>query len=518
MKTKLFYYFLLLLVFAGNIYADCKGIAPKVLRSRILSGLQFLPTGIESATVNVHGRRFNITRDASSKIKLFRGVNRIRVKSGDCKFSQIVVAVPKMFFRPYLSQDLSFTRLIANPVGMPDTATPAISIADSLRETTPHLDPEIPLGLAIFGQVVAHDLTKNAQHESGVSSNPVNPENNADSPFFDLSHIYGSGPEGDDQTYQNYSFLLTNDGNDILRTEDGVPLLPDARDDITGPTLQIHLLFKRYHNEMLRRYLRGIPLNKLSGQQKRWLFETVRNRVIGMYQGIVIHQLSTALLGRELNTNYPPLTNIQVEFSAAGFRIGHTLIPNQIQIDLSGTETTVIDPALRGPSRTPIPWSLLIGDSAQKSARFDNQISPVMQELIIPLSPTHTDLGKLVGGNTQNIGAGRIVDGTIRLDLSETNILRAREQGLPTGEEVLAFMEGRTYDYSQGATDLWFYILQEAANNGFKYGKVGAYVYENTVGGMLTSDKYSIKTRKYTRREKRRFKRATLEHLVGIAY
>ena len=110
------------------------------------------------------------------------------------------------------------------------------------------------------------------------------------------------------------------------------------------------------------------------------------------------------------------------------------------------------------------------------------------------------------------------MNGTLRLDLAETNILRAREQGLPAGEEVLAFLNNTSYNPAAGSTDLWVFILQEATANNFKYGPVGAFIFEQTIAGILQGDNDSITGRRYSRRDRRRFSRKTLESITNQAF
>ena len=62
----------------------------------------------------------------------------------------------------------------------------------------------------------------------------------------------------------------------------------------------------------------------------------VRNQVIGFHQGLVANELAVAFTGQPVADGMPPITAIPVEFSAAVYRLGHTLVPNTIVVDREG--------------------------------------------------------------------------------------------------------------------------------------------------------------------------------------
>ena len=499
--------------------ADCNTL-PAVSRQLRIKASEILPSGAQGGEITLNGS--NLTIWPSDSIRLQPGVNKLELSATGCSSTSYIVAAPRIFFRSYspqvLPEDFQFDRLFPNAVGVPSTATSAATISNSLRELTPNLDSSLNLGTVFFAQIVDHDMTGNSQFQNCPSTDASVPIN-LQSPLLDLDNIYGFGRDVETETYRrdDLRFQLVN-GVDVPRTPDGIALIADKRDDITGPTLQTHVLLKRYHNYLIRRFLRGANYRELNDRQRRWLFEMVRNKVIGTYQSIIVNELSAKLLGRDLDLEAPALSNIPVEFSAAAFRIGHTLVPDLVTVDTNGTSMSPIEPSLRSSNQVAIPWDLFMGSNAQPAARFDDQIAPVMQELIIPLSPTNPALTEMVGGGADNIGAGRVVNGTLRLDLVETNILRGREQSLPAGEEVLAFLNNTTYNPAAGSTDLFVFILQEAAANNFKFGPVGAFIFEKTIAGILQGDSDSITSRRYSRRDKRRFDRKTLESITNKAF
>ena len=514
----------IIIFFSINLFAEqCEFNFPQVTKNINFTANDFT-NNRKNGTLIINNKIYHF----SDTVKLKRGVNKLILNINNCNNEYYIVFSPKMFFRPYITQnsieEIEFSRIVNNPIGITNLVDPH-TISNSIRETDPVFDAEIKLGQVFYAQILDHDLTSNAQFQSGPSVNPNRPQN-LQSPFLDLDNIYGYGRDTEDTIYKKdgLRFVLTNNGQDVPRTKDNIALIPDKRDDISGLTIQTHILFMKYHNFLIKKYLNRVSHKKLNKLQKTWLFEMVRNLVIGAHQGIAINELGPLLTGKKMDLNQSPLKNIPVEFSAATYRIGHTLVPNEVVIDEQGTKisplangVTKTDP-LRGPNRNNISWKLLLGKNAQPSGRFDDRIAPVMQELIIPISPTNHDQFKLAGGEGENIGQGRQVSGTTRLDLVETNILRAREQNLPSGEEILAFINQQEYNPANGNTDLFLFILQEATSNNFKYGKVGTFVFERTIGGMLKADRYAITKRFYTRKDKRFFRRIRLEKIVKISY
>src|SRR5262249_53057214 len=140
-----------------------------------------------------------------------------------------------------------------------------------------------------------------------------------------------------------------------------------------------------------------------------------------------------------------------------------------------------------------------------------------MHTLLIPLSPTQTRPvdPDMIGGNSPNIGQGRIIGNVMHLDLAETNVLRGREQHLPSGEEYLAMMEGRTYNpLTDGNTDLFPYMLRESVPLGH-LGRVGGDIFHRTIGGLLAADNWRYTNPQvHTPDEILLFKQATFELLL----
>ena len=373
---------------------------------------------------------------------------------------------------------------------------PAKVLSQAMVENSknPAFSPNIVLGLVFFGQFVDHDVTLNdttAGQGPSILTTAGQPID-LRTPALDLDPMYGLGPhdEADFYTPDGLFFQFGNPaGTDLLRDSDGVAIIGDPRNDENGQIESIHLAFQHYHNTLMTAALNGINSSLLGPAQKDALFSMARNQVIAFHQGIVANELAVAFTGRPVPDGIPPLAKIPVEFSAAVYRLGHTLVPNTIVVNAKGTRLNPTDPSLRGPG-TEVPYRLLFGPHAQPASRFDALLSVTMHTLLIPLSPTMTlpTDPDLIGGNAPNIGQGHMIGGVMHLDLAETNILRGREQFLPSGEEYLAYLEGRPYiPVIEGNTDLFVYMLVESTPFGH-LGRVGGDIFHRTIGGILAAD------------------------------
>lgn len=410
-----------------------------------------------------------------------------------------------------------FERLVSPSLADPASRPDARDLSEGMAEDPldPAMSPTIPLGMVFLGQFVDHDVTL----LDVVGQGPGDPDSpvNRRTPALDLDSVYGGGPEGDPQFYSpdGLFFLLGEDGQDVLRDDRGVALIGDERNDDNGQIARIHLAFQKFHNTLMAAHLGDASPESLTDRQGEMLFGRVRDLVIGVYQGIVSNQLAPLIVGAPLDDSGPPIANMPVEFSGAVWRMGHTLVPNRIVVDESGTTMRPVDSHLRSPDG--VPMRLLFGRDAQPAANFDAKISETMRTLFIPLSPTDPGAGHLIGGDSPNIGSGTVVDGVLRLDLIETNLMRGREQHLPSGEELLAAIEGRLYDpESDGNTDLFDYVLHEAESLGH-LGKVGSYVVQRSLGGILAGDPYRYSSEGYYNpAEIELFRHARMEHVLRL--
>jgi hypothetical protein len=436
--------------------------------------------------------------------------------------SLAVVYWPAPFFRPFDGSPTPgrapFTHLVPNSQayapGLPPRP-PAQALSKAMLEDPKHpaFSPNIVLGIVFFGQFVDHDLTLNNTTGQGPSANPPL---DVRTPALDLDSVYGKGPQAQSSFYTSNGlfFQLGAGGADLIRDANGVAIIGDPRNDENGLIRLIHIAFQKYHNTLMTQVLNGVDPAALSSAQANAVFAMVRNEVIAFHQGIVANELAILFTGQPVPDGMPPLASMPVEFAAAVYRLGHTLVPNTIVINDLGDQLNPTDPSLREPANA-VPYSLLFGRKAQPAARFDALLSKTMHTLLIPLSPTDPAEGDLIGGDSPNIGEGHIIKGVMHLDLAETNILRGREQRLPAGEEYLAMLQGRPYSpLTDGNTDLFFYMLSEATPLGH-LGLVGTDIFDRTIGGLLSADPYAYTNPAlFSPMQIQQFRQATVETLL----
>src|SRR6266446_4987245 len=194
----------------------------------------------------------------------------------------------------------------------------------------------IPALYTYFGQFIDHDITFDP-------ASSLQKQNDPDAlidfrtPAFDLDNVYGRGP--DDQPYMYGSpktFLLgtalQNGAPDLLRNgaTPSRALIGDPRNDENSIVSQLHGLFLRFHNRTVADYpnLEFAELQK----QVRFHYQYV---VLNDFLPRIVHSSVLAAL-RNSNGKYErdklkffhwkhdPF--LPVEFSAAAYRLGHSMI------------------------------------------------------------------------------------------------------------------------------------------------------------------------------------------------
>jgi hypothetical protein len=421
------------------------------------------------------------------------------------------------------------------------------ALADAMLDAAPGDptgdNPNIPSGFTYLGQFVDHDITLDLTSISEKQEDP-HATTNFRTPRLDLDNVYGLGPDGSPQLYARDPANITQPGpklllgktkptppdvpdvfpNDLPRNPEGRALIGDHRNDENLLVAQTQLAFLKFHNKVVDTLAAG-PNAPAPGK----LFAEARKQVTWHYQWMVLHDwveriTETGIVAKILHEGrkfyrFQKVPYMPVEFSAAAYRLGHSVVrqayshnrvftaggvtPATLKLEfafsgLSGiilggiAATTPGTPGLPGnvetlPSNWIIDWS--------RFYQFDPPVPPTplfrfnntrkIDPFLIP------QLHDLPGGG-----------GSLPL----RNLQRGVHLGLPTGQDVARAMEipaltpAEIATGTDGAvaaaqgfdrkTPLWYYILKEAQvkSGGLRLGPLGARLVAEVFIGLVAGD------------------------------
>jgi hypothetical protein len=400
-------------------------------------------------------------------------------------------------------------------------------------------ESNIPAGYTYLGQFIAHEVTFDSTKKlPEVEPNPQNLR----SPCIDLDSIYGAGP-GDESSKRYYfeldpAFLMTGSTqsffgfvsqNDLPRDGCGVAVIPDERNDENLAVAQTQVALIKFHNKVVRKL-------RAEGHNSADLFDCARMQVVRHFQWIILYDFLPMLVNKDVlasvmadgpqrftpddNTVYMPL-----EFSAAAFRLGHSMVRSEYlwnkfhaaQEPGSFSPATLIDlfdqTAFSGGIGKSDASRALPGDWLIDWRRFFKFDPPQIE-------PAHSNMAAKIDTNfdlhlTKNFPAPGIVEG--KKPLMVRNLLRGLALSLPSGERVAAEMcqakllkeadvltqaeisAGAQQDILNAApllgnTPLWYYILREAElkGKGNQLGPIGSRIVAETLFGLIKCSPNSI--------------------------
>jgi hypothetical protein len=241
----------------------------------------------------------------------------------------------------------AFGQFLDHDLDLSNAANPAELFSILVPTGDPHFDPQ-----GLGGQTIP--LSRSAYDPATGTSidNPLEQLNRVTS-FIDGSQIYGSDDEraAAMRTFQG-GRLKTSEGSllpfnsDGLDNDNPVGLPPeslfvagDVRVNENIELTALHTLFVREHNRLADRLAAAHPT--WSDEQ---LYQQARRLVIGELQAITYNEFLPALLGEGALSRYrgyKPNVNpgIANEFSTAAFRLGHSMLGNDVEfLDNSAEE------------------------------------------------------------------------------------------------------------------------------------------------------------------------------------
>jgi hypothetical protein len=351
---------------------------------------------------------------------------------------------------------------------------------------------------------------------------PADPETspNSRTPSLDLDSLYGAGPVSSAHLFDPFDrakLRISSGGifEDLVRDESGAAILADPRNDEQMIINGLQCAFIQFHN----RAVDEAREDGATGGNHDWrdTFEQARRMTTWHYHWLVLHELLPQIVGQPLVDDivangarfYRPKLKqgyMPVEFQAAAYRFGHSMVRPSYRANLKGDRGNaffgmVFDPAgdnqsdpvdLRGGRRARrrfIGWQTFFdfGDGEVKpNKKIDTKISTPLFNL---------PLGAIASHDQPQV-------------LPQRNLLRQLTWRLPSGQSVARAMglpvlagadlaELRPYGF-QASTPLWYYCLKEAEvmAGGLTLGPVGGRIVAEVLIGLIRSDPESFLAQK----------------------
>jgi hypothetical protein len=376
----------------------------------------------------------------------------------------------------------------------------------------PKRTPVMKSGYVYFGQFVDHDLT--CEKTLVADAQPdVAAMRNYRTPRFDLDSLYGKDPAAVPFLYNadgcfRLGTTIAADGaipgaseSDLYRDAAGDPCIVDPRNDENLIVAQMHVLFAKLHNAVLRLLERRPEL--APDDHERDLFSQAKRLVTWLYQWIIVEEFLPSFVRRSVldevwrgnlrlfERKFTPADGpvaLPIEFTTAAYRFGHSMVQESYGLsDHASVDTGMLIFLTKkgggigaAPRAVPnlaakfvVDWDFYFSDTEPRMNRGQN-IDTFITEALYELPPQTVALFR--GDADHMTGAAT----RPHLSLPELTLLRGSRVGLPSGEEfarhfgypvinardIPALEEDRTLFSDpafRGRTPLWYYLLREAA-------------------------------------------------------
>lgn len=387
--------------------------------------------------------------------------------------------------------------------------------------------PEILVdsGYTYFGQLIAHDLTKDVSSVDDAWQKEPEELANLQTPKLDLSTLYGGGPQVSPELYEDDEVQLkVGCPNNRAQTFDvsvgsnGACILSDERNAENLILRQMTAVFARLHNFAIEQLRSKIA-------DKTALFAQAQLQTQWQYQWLVCRDYLPTLLDpavykdvfvRGRSTITWNAFSIPIEFAAAAMRFGHAMVrPNYLFA--FGREMPLPQIFRRTPERGPldehvqIEWGFFFqgaGDGLTVTSRpIDTRLAPPFQTLpndlvgVAQIACPHFR----IAGNPAQLSARTLLRGAGLRLASGQSAARALRERLLSEEELTQNLEGMETAHGEilrassmcGETPLWYYVLKESEvrHNGNRVGPLGSRIIAETVYAALRADSDSYLNR-----------------------
>jgi hypothetical protein len=414
---------------------------------------------------------------------------------------------------------------------------------------------DVPAGYTYLGQFIDHDLTMDVTQVS--LGDEITPAQllQARSPSLDLDSLYGAGPSDEESAkfYEDDGLHLRTGttirvgadrekvGHDLPRVGTGPTgakrraLIPDPRNDENLIVAQTHLAMIRFHNRVVDKLPASVPAGRR--------FRRARRSVTLHYQWLVRHDFLPRIVqsnvlddvftnGRKLvePTALPTdVPTMPVEFSVAGFRLGHSMVrPSYDWNRRFPGEAGSLDYMfqfsgmggdLGGEVRLLSNWladwrrmydfpagghpDLAAPDGVNFAQRIDTLLTDPLKNL--PPSTFGGRAGLPFDDPRRNLAFRNLTRGSmLRLASGQQMVAHLNSLGVPveplTEAQILEGRRGADFTSLPNdakerlvtSTPLWFYILREAETGNDRLRRVGGRIVAETFHRALEGSRFSI--------------------------
>jgi hypothetical protein len=414
----------------------------------------------------------------------------------------------------------------------PSTVAALKDLGGTMTEpgTDAALDSNIPGAYTYLGQFVDHDITLMGPVGGSLSDPHLEPLPlaaianipNLRSPWLDLDSVYGSDVphNGEDSLLLGTVFP---EGPRPPGKEDGLfdlprmpnlpseprydraPRIGDRRNEETTIIGQLHVAFLRAHNAVVK-----------DGRD----YCAARSLLRRYYQSVVVHDFLPRVAGREVVAemlagpwpHFDPGGGkffMPLEFSAAAFRFGHSMVRQSYRINDFRSESLLMLFDFLGryfamPDNWIIQWENFVEGGGNRARLIDTQLTSALSTLLgFPLGEEiRLPVRTLLRGYQLGLPTGQAVARALNLPPGEFMTpadIEAVAASIPGGAQLAQLQMERTADDGtkwklSARTPLWFYILAEAAHfhGGQRLGPAGGRIVAGVIIALVRRSKDSI--------------------------
>lgn len=422
-----------------------------------------------------------------------------------------------------------YSRIVSAPPGLRSgydavcrSLAGKMMLSEEADETAP--DSAIPAGLTYFGQFIAHDVSFLLDGDGAGDAL------NARALPLALESLYGGGNRLSPHLYSGAGGIrfalggrnsllasptveakpapwrarLVRREFDLLRRDDGVAIIADARNDEHVILSQMHLALELAHNALVDEATSRAPKNAAPDV----VFATARRELTRRYHYAILHDFLPAILCAEVRAaledalpRIRPWSQSQdrlvlpaerpaipLEFVLAAFRFGHSMVrpayalndlvvrPIELTQKYRGQDPTRFLSGNRQlPAGWTIDWRFFLPSSGPRG-----ELVPARQRARAIDTRITSQLGSIPGPD----GAKSLAFHTLR---------RGFLHGLASGPAVAGALAARfrTEPFRSNVEDspLWYYVLEESAarEGGERLGSTGSRIIQEVLLSLVAA-------------------------------